>query len=212
MKHKISSLLILTILLSACAPSQKIVSSWVNREVQPKVPYNKIFVVAITQNQKAKLITEDLMAKLLESRGRKVLKANEIFPMRQEDTPAISKDLLIGAIQRKECDAVMTIALLDVQTEERYVSGTSYAPVGMYGYYGSYYGYYGYRYPQVYTPGYYSTDKTYFVETNFYDMATDKLLWSIQSSSYNPVNLEEWFKGYAAITLEQLKKEGLIKK
>jgi hypothetical protein len=35
-------------------------------------------------------------------------------------------------------------------------------------------------YPVVYTPGYYTFEKVYYLESNFYDLASDKLLWSVQ--------------------------------
>jgi hypothetical protein len=81
-----------------------------------------------------------------------------------------------------------------------------------YGMYGSYYGYYNYYSPQVYSPGYYSSDKTYYIESNFYDLASDELLWSIQSEAYNPTSLESWFKEYSYQLLNELRAEKLITK
>ena len=108
-------------------------------------------------------------------------------------------------------DGVLTVALLHEETKERYVAGSSaYAPYS-YGYYGSYYGYYSYRYPTVYEPGYYSTEKTYFIETNLFDVESGALVWSMQSQSYSPANLESFAKGYAALVAYQLKKDGIKK-
>ncbi|MCD4711191.1 MAG: hypothetical protein K8R52_10115, partial [Bacteroidales bacterium] len=67
-------------------------------------------------------------------------------------------------------------------------------------------------YPQVYSPGYYTTDKTYYIETNFYDLEEDQLLWSIQSEASNPSSLDSWFDRYAYDLITELKKEGLITK
>ena len=106
------------------------------------------------------------------------------------------------------------MTLLDVEKEERYVPGTATyispygSPYG--GYYGSYYGYYSHIYPITYDPGYYTTDKKYLMETNFYDVESDLLLFSIRSTAVNPSDLEKWFKGYSTLILAQLKKEGLI--
>jgi len=76
--------------------------------------------------------------------------------------------------------------------------------------YGSYYGYYRYYSPMVYSPGYYTTDKTYYIETNFYDLEEDLLLWSIQSEAYNPSSLDSWFDQYSFNLLNELAREGLI--
>jgi hypothetical protein len=94
---------------------------------------------------------------------------------------------------------------------ESYNPGTVYAPVN-YGYYGSFYGYYNYYYPVVYSPGYYSVDKTFYLECNLYDLAADKLLWSIQSEARNPKDLHSWFKAYANMLISHLKQKGLNQK
>jgi hypothetical protein len=206
--HSIYLLILLSSIFSTCTPSQKITGSWVNREALPKGPYKSIFVAAVTQNSSAQYIVEDQLSKLLASRGKKVVRSNDIFPPGIAGS-GITRDQLVSAIKRTGCEAIFVIALLDTKTEERYQPGTTYDPMH-YGYYGSYYGYYSYRYPQVYTPGYYTTDKTYFLETNFYDVTTDQLLWSIQSNAYNPSDLESMFKTYSGLILAQLKKEGLI--
>ena len=90
-------------------------------------------------------------------------------------------------------------------------AGTVYAPLN-YGFYGSYYGYYNYYYPAVYSPGYYTTKKVYYLESNFYDMASDKLIWSVQSETYEPTGLKSWFQGYSYMLINHLKKQGIIKK
>ena len=81
-----------------------------------------------------------------------------------------------------------------------------------YGMYGSYYGYYNYYHPYVYSPGYYTTDRTYYIESNFYDLEEDQLLWSIQSEAHNPSSIDSFFKEYSYNLLGLLKKEGLITK
>jgi hypothetical protein len=81
-----------------------------------------------------------------------------------------------------------------------------------YGFYGSYYGYYDYYYPIVYTPGYYSVDRTFYLETNAYDLASDKMLWSLQSEARNPSDLDELFKNYSALVIRHLEGKGLARK
>jgi len=208
-------LLILCGILASCNPSINITSSYVNHDIVPKTPYKSIFVFAITQDQHTKLTAENRMAKLLESRGKKVVKSSDLFKGDAAGEARLSVDMNVGTIKNAGCDAILTMALVDVQSNESYNPGTAYlptGPVGNYGYYGSFLGYYGYMAPLVRTPGFYSGEKTYFMETNFYDMASDKLLWRIKSATYNPGSFELWFQDYSGTILSQLKKEGLIKK
>lgn len=197
------------LILMGCTSSQKVTASWVNRDMIPKEPYKNIFILALTPDNSARTIVENKIANVMIKRGKTVVRSSELFPAKFMDQ-TVTKEQLLKIIKDKGCDAVFTISLLDVKTTEYYVPGSTYAPAS-YGYYGGYYGYYNYYYPQAYTPGYYATDKTYYVETNFFDTATDKLVWSIQSSAFNPSNFDSWFQDYTRLILFELRKEGLIK-
>jgi hypothetical protein len=211
MKYKTLSLLFFALVLDGCSPTQRITGSWTNREALPKGPYKSIFILVITQDNSANKIVEDLMAKRIESRGPKAVKSSDFFPLNISSTKRVSKEQMDDAINKSGCDAVFTIALLDVRTQYHYQPGTVYAPVN-YGFYGNYYGYYNYYYPSVYSPGYYTSEKVYYLESNFYDRASDKLIWSVQSETYEPTGLKSWFQSYSYMLINHLKKEGLIKK
>jgi hypothetical protein len=211
MKTKVFSLLLAVICFAGCSPTQKITGSWVNREALPKGPYKSIFLIVISQNNSANKSVEDLLAKRIESRGPKAVKSSDFFPLNITSTKRVSKEQMDAAILKSGCDAVMTVALLDVKTVQHYTPGTAYYPMS-YGFYGSYYGYYNYYYPQVYSPGYYTSERVYYLESNFYDMTSDKLIWSVQSETYEPTSLKSWFQSYSYMLINHLKKEGLIKK
>jgi len=210
MKSTLLYTLLLAVILSGCA-SQKITTSWINPEAKSKGPYESIFVMVLAQSNAASFDIEDRMAETLASRGRKTVVSSSVFPAQLSAAESLSKDEMAEVIKRTGCDAVFIIAVLDVLSVETYNPGTAYYPMN-YGMYGSYYGYYNHYYPQVYSPGYYSTDKTYYIETNFYDVASDQLLFSIQSEAYNPTSLESWFKEYSYNLIKELKSEGLITK
>lgn len=211
MKSKYPVLLLLAFTLSACGPGQKIVNSWIAPDPGGNAPYKSIFIIALTQNQGNAFDVEDRMASLIASRGQKAVVSTAVFPPSFTNSENFTREQMAEAIKRSGCDAVYVIAVLDVQSVETYRPGTAYYP-NSYGMYGSYYGYYNHYYPQVYSPGYYSTDKTYYIETNFYDLEQDRLLWSIQSEAYNPTSIESWFDRYSYDLLNELKAEGLIEK
>jgi len=211
MKLKISFLLLSVAIMSACGPTQKITGSWASPDATTSGPYSKVFIIVMTQKPNTNYYVESQIAKTLISRGFQVVKSNDIFPPKFSVTQDLTKEQLAEAIKKQGCDAVFTVALLDSKTVETYHPGTVYSPVG-YGYYGSYYGYYNHYYPQVYSPGYSSVDKTYYIETNLYDIASDKLIWSVQSEASNPESLPEWFKNYSYMLTNHLKSKGLNKK
>jgi hypothetical protein len=211
MKSKLFVAILFSAILTGCGAGQKITTTWVNPDAQTKGPYKSIFVMVMAQSQAASFDIEDRMAQTIASRGNKAVRSNDVFPPKLSLSENFTREQLAEAINKTGCDAVLTIAVLDVLKVETYKPGTAYYPMN-YGMYGSYYGYYRYYSPMIYSPGYYSTDKTYYIETNFYDLASDQLLWSIQSEAYNPASLEKWFKEYSYQLLNELKSEKLIAK
>jgi hypothetical protein len=211
MKFRFIITVVFAALLTGCGPGQKITSSWINPDATTKGPYKSIFVMVMAQSQAASFDIEDRMAQTIASRGNKAVRSTDVFPPKLSVSENFTREELAEAIKRTGCDAVFIIAVLDVLNVETYHPGSAYYPMS-YGMYGSYYGYYNYYSPQVYSPGYYSSDKTYYIESNFYDLASDELLWSIQSEAYNPTSLESWFKEYSYQLLNELRAEKLITK
>lgn len=116
-----------------------------------------------------------------------------------------------NTIIRDGFDGVLTITLIDEDTETRYVRGSGmYRPYPHYGFYGNFWGYYDYWYPRFYEPGYYVENKVYYMETNLYDAETEDLVWSAQSETYDPVDLESFADGFAEEIVEELDEQGLI--
>jgi len=209
MKSKHILIPLFALLFSACGPSQKITNSWINPDGSSNAPFKCIFVMVLSQSTGISYSVEDRLAATLAERGQKAVLSSAVFPPNTKISDNFTREQMAAAIKKTGCDAVFVVSTLDVQTVDTYHPGSSYSPMS-YGYYGSYYGYYNHYYPQVYSSGYYSTDKTYYIETNFYDLADDKLLWSIQSEAYNPSNIESWFDTYSYDLLNELKDEGLI--
>ena len=143
---------------------------------------------------------ENELAFRAKQRGIKATVSHDVFiqTFSKEDMP--EKETIISTIQETGSETIFTVSLLDKETSTRYVPGTTtyYAPYGYgYAHYGGFYGYYSAVYPVVYDPGYYTTDKTYYIESNLYDAKTEKLLWSAQSQTLNPSDLEQFTNDYA---------------
>jgi hypothetical protein len=211
MNFKIVLSFFLVLIMSGCGATQKVTGFWADPEAASKGPYSRIFVIVLSPNKEANFIIESQMRKTLVSRGYKVVRFNDIFPPNFSLSKDYTREQLAESIKKTGCDAVLTLALLDSKIVESYSPGSVYSPVN-YGYYGSYYSYYNYYAPLVISPGYYSVDKTFYLETNAYDLASDKLLWSVQSEARNPTDLEDWFKKFSYMLIDHLKGKGLAKK
>jgi hypothetical protein len=223
-KIGVFAVLIFSLILSACAPSQEISRTWVDREALPKVPYKSVFVIALVQ-QKNKAIVESKVAKVMASRGFKVVKSTDVMPViKQTEAGKINKEALVNSIRENNCEALYVIAVKDIKTEKIYgkVDAPSEVPTHQiwdpvieytpmeFGYYGIYYNYMSDYQEQKYSVNEYAIDRTYFMESNLYDVASEKLIWSIQSKAFNPEDLDSFFKGYSKLLRNHLKEKGLV--
>jgi hypothetical protein len=55
-------------------------------------------------------------------------------------------------------------------------------------------GFYSYWYSYFYDPGYYVTDRYYFMEGNLFDSKSETLIWSVQTKTINPSSIENFSK------------------
>lgn len=215
-KNSLLWFLILSALFFSCSSSQRITTSWVNPE-RPQKKYSTVFVAALIQNNQLKYAIEGDLGAAAKSKGFNVVRGYEIFPPNFNKENMRDRDLVLKLIRDKGCDVILSVAIIDQKSETRYVqSGISvgyvpysgYGPYGTYGSFGTgFYGYYNYWSPTLYTPGYYTTDKTYFIEANAYDAETQQLIWSVQSKAYNPSGIEKSSKEYTALLVEQFEKD-----
>jgi len=207
----ISGLLVIT---GSCGSSTRITGSWTDPELKGQVKENtSVFVASLSRNMEVRTKLENALAAEATMRNIKVVKSTEFFaPSFYEKLPARVE--ILEKIKQSGVDAVLTVSLINKESETRYVPGNNryYTPYPSYRWYGGLYTYYNYWYPNLWDPGYYTTDKTYFMETNLYDAANEKLLWSAQSETVNPGSIDNFVRDYPKKLVEQLVKDGLLKK
>jgi len=200
------------IVLGACGTTVHMTGTWKAPEAPPE-GYHNILVASLTSNRTAQTVVEAQMAAALQKKGISAGKGLDMFPPQFNPLTETDKNTATQKMLDAGYTAVLTTSLINKEAQTRYVPGTvSYAPYPAYGWYGRFWGYYGYMYGSVYSPGYYTTDKTYFLECNLYDLKQDgKLVWSGQSETYNPSSLESFAKSFAARVSDALQNAGLLK-
>ncbi len=200
--------IVMMFIVASCGSSTSITGTWERQNIQKD--YNNVLVAALTPQTRVKATIESEIAEELAEAGIEASQSIDVFPPKLTDDEN-QKQRLVNAIQTNGADAILTVSVIDEETETRYSPGTAaYAPYPTYGYYGNFWGYYSHWYPQFYSPGYYAEDEIYFIETNLYDAETEDLIWSAQSQTYNPVDLESFSDDFAEEIVEQLTEDGIL--
>jgi hypothetical protein len=204
----VTSLIVSALMYNCTTSSTMITGSWEKPGVEKQ--YDDILVSALTSTISSRSAIEQEIAQQLRNRGINASQSLDVLPPRfiedQDERRKIS-----GAIRSNGMDAILTVSLIEKDTDTRYVPGSrTYAPYPTYGFYGNFWGYYNYWYPRFDSPGYYTEKDVYYMETNLYDAETEDLIWSAQSETYNPVNLETFSENFAEEIVEELQAKKII--
>lgn len=211
MKKQIIPFLLILMTLASCSAPQKVTNSWVNPGMSTAKKAEKVFIAVLSEDLSSKALIETELAKNLQTKGIETVTSTELFPPGMDKENVSHNQEMMQTIRNTGSEAILTIALLNVLTKERYEPGRPYSPVyDPFLFYGSFSRYYNYRYPIMHSPGYFTTDNTYFLETNLYDVASEKLLWTVQSSVFNPSSLGDFLNGYIKLMEKQMVKDKLV--
>jgi len=216
-KNYLLSVIVLAILFAACSGPQKTTSKgseavWVNKEKIQGKSFGNIFIIVMTADIEARVQLENDLAAVAVSKGYKAVKSYEAMPFDIKNPKTPSKEEIVTKVKSSGCDAVFVSSVLKKEEGVRYTPGTTaYTVMPDYTYSGNYYGYYSHWQPTVTTPAYYSQDKTYFMQSNLYDVASEEIMWSVQSKVFSPSNLKSFSKSYTSGLISQLQKEKLLK-
>jgi len=201
---------ILCLLLAACTSTKESTGVWVNKEKIQGKSFSKIFIVVMSADPEARSTVENNLARIATSRGHQVVKSIDLIPASVKDPKLPTKEEVVAKVKESGCDGVFVAALLKKDESIGYTEGTSTYSIQPYQTY--YTGYYSYWYPSVSTASYYDHEKTYVIQSNLYDVASEEIMWSVQSKVFSPETINKFSQAYTSTLIKQLEKEKLIKK
>jgi hypothetical protein len=186
----------------SCGGSTKLAESW-SDPTYTATSVSKILVVGLGESPRRVITFEDVMGKQFATRKVEVIKGSSLMTNDAKDVESF-KNIVRGS----GADLVTISRLVDVASETIVHPGTTaYVPVG--GYYGM--GpYWSSSYMAVNEPGYVSESKTYKVETNVYDVKSEKLVWSGLSDTTDPTDFQEALMQISAVVVGDLVQRKIV--
>lgn len=194
--------LLFSLALVSCS-NTKFTSVWMEKDYTGK-PIDNIMVIGIGENKLARRMFEDNFVSELKIEGINAIASYKHIP---EDIE-ITRESVDNAINNKNIDAVILTHLLAIDEETVYNPPVSYVSSNVY--YGHYYNYYPTVTNYVQSPGYYSTNKRVKLETNLYETRTAALIWSAQSSTFNPDTAKDVINPLIKLVIKDLKERKLL--
>ena len=180
--------------LGACAGSS---TTLVRSSVDPgfvQGSVKQVFVVGVAQNAIVRHSYEDTFVASLASIKVDAHPSYDLIP----DPRQVDKDAVAVELKRRGVTHVLVTRVVQRRDVEQY-HPPSYVSVGFGGYPGYYGGWGSYMsvgYTTVASPGYTSVQTVLSVESNLYELATEKLVWTGLSEAYPAGDPEATIKPY----------------
>ena len=203
---KIFPLILVALFVFGCSQSNKITDSWVNPDAtKESIKFNKVAVFGLVmKTANRKLVEEEL--------ARRLVNTIAVPSYKVVSDDDISKpDVIKAKLSEQGFDGALILRLVDIENRESYSPGvypSYYYSFG--GYYGHSYGYM-YNYTQDYG-GTYMSDQIVTAEVVIYSIKTDQLIWTGETMSMNPNDVEETIGELSENVKEQLIDDGLLTK
>jgi len=200
-KHtKISYFFIICTFLFVSCATTTVTDVWKAKDHHGKA--QKIVVLMVAKSPDMRNLFENRFVAELEARGNKAIQSYKIITM--EQLPDV--ELVKSKIKSTGADTVLVSRLIDIKTIEGYVPGQRYIdfmPSYYYGW-GSYYTVISADY------GYTANIQVSHIETNLYNMETEKLIWSAHSKTERTEGEQQLINTFIKIILKKLSSDKII--
>jgi len=185
-------------LFASCTTTTVMTDTWKDKTYQGKP--QKILVIMVAKFPDTRNLFEDRFVGELNNRGNNSFQSYSIIPFEQ----LRDKELVKSKIKSSGADTVLIARLVDTKTIESYNPGMIYVVPT------SYYDWWGY-YAVVFADyGYTGDVRVAYIETNIYDVKTEKLIWSGHSKTERTYGEQELITAFIKLMIKKMESAGII--
>lgn len=199
---------IFSVLLVQCSSSH-IVSTWKASEtLNPQT--GRIIVVGIIK-ESDKLLQQKMenhLADDLCNLGYDAVSFTEFYNVKTYQVKD-EKHIIEQLLKQKGADAVLTIVLLNKQKEKYHAPQSMFDSSERYN--NDFDIYYAAIYSKIYEEGYYINDTYYFWESNLFSMPDQKIIYSVQTQSFNPSSKSSLAHEYGKLIISDMLEHNVLK-
>jgi len=188
--------------LNSCA-SSKITGEWKDPQFENK-KYTNILVMGVAKQPDRRKFYEDEFAKQLRRQGVMAIASHSIIPRdKMQD-----KDTIVKSIEGLNVDGVIITRLQGVKEVKEFTHGSSYQVP--YGYYNNMHDYYDNSLSGAPSRSYVETHEYLQLESNLYDVETEKLAYTITTDTFVRQKFESRLIAYIETVVRKLKDNSLL--
>ena len=192
------------LLVCACGASVKMIGSWMDTS---KAGYSidNVLVIGLSRNDITRNLWENTFVELL---GKENVKAQAGHIVTGGQVIEPNRQSIIAAVKKSGAHSVLITHVVGSESETKTRPGVAqFEPEH---YYMGMQDYYGIAYRAVYSPPVDYRETTVRLESNVYEVASEKLIWTAQSEAVDAKLLKTDFVKMANLLLDDLKKKKLL--
>ncbi len=194
---KILTVILIAVLFISCATTT-ITDNWKDETYLGSA--ENIAVIMVARTEYLRNMFEGRFASELRARGNRAIQSHKIVTL--EELP--DKELVKARIKNTEADTVLIARLVDSKAIETYMPGAIHGVPIAHSYWGTYY-------EIVYADyGYTSDIEVAYIETNLYDVRTEKLIWSARSKTERTQGEQKLINTFIDIIVKKLSSDKII--
>ncbi len=198
-----SLLLIFSTLFTSCS-ANRLLSSWKDTSLD-EYRLQNLLVVGVSQDETKRRIYEDTFVTSFKKVNVQAVPSYTVC----KEAIKPSEKALREVIDKTGAGAVLITHLVG-KNETNYFQPDRRLNLKGSSTFSGLYGYYPLIYHSVYTPGGSTSTTKIILETNLYDVQSEKLLWSARSQSIDPVMTRKYYQELINLFLDELKKNDFI--
>lgn len=196
----------IALLLPACT-STRMLDTWTAHDTTPQLDAGEVAVLSIHPRLDVRQAQQAYLVEQLQANGVNAVPGLRLVSPDFEPTEA-SLDSLTHLLKARGIEQVLTVSLLDVESEQRYVPGNS--NLWPQTFYNPFYNYFFTVYQRVWQPGYYQEVSKMITETKLFDTQSGQLLWAGQSETPSSGSPRGFSKDLARAIVKALKQDALL--
>jgi hypothetical protein len=154
--------------------------------------FKKILVLGVAKQPNDRVAYEKEFVRQLTAKGVMAISSHTLIPHEEMRDSAI----IVQTVKSMEFDGVIITRVADVRARQK-----DYYKIDMYNYYNS-----SFAYSTVYT----TSQQKFSFESNLYDAATEKLIFSLSSDTYAQNNIKKRINSYIKIVVNKLFQNNLL--
>lgn len=191
-------LIVIPCFLTSCSTTTVMTDVWKDKDYQGRP--QKIIVIMVAKSPDMRNLFEDRFVGELENRGNNAFQSHTTVSHEQ----LRDKELVKSKIKSSGADTVLISRLVDTKTIEAYMPGQRYVVPGFYYGWGTYYEVVFMDY------GYTGDVQVAYIETNLYDVKTEKLIWSGHSKTERTYGEQQLITAFIQLMIKKVASAGLI--